>query len=247
MNPQACAQIVRNMKYALTLIVGLLAQPALAEPIVVFAAASLKAPIDALAAEVGDVVVSFGGSGTLARQVQAGAPVDVILLANEAWMDELAGQVHNVADFASNSLVVIGAADAPDVALEDINLALGDGRLAIGAVASVPAGIYAKAGLEALGLWGNLQDRLVEVDNVRSAVVLVARGEVPFAVTYATDTSASDAVRIVATFPPDSYPSIRYVGGVVSDDPRAAAFWQKLQGSQGQAALTNAGFAQVAK
>ena len=236
------------MKYVFFLVLGLWAQQALAEPVVVFAAASLKGPIDALAAETGDVVVSYGGSGTLARQVMAGAPADVVLLANAEWMTPLvaAGLVTDAADFASNQLVLIGAADAPDVALADLDAALGAQRLGIGAVNSVPAGVYGQAALESLGAWEAVKDRLVEVDNVRAAVVLVARGEVPLAVTYATDARASDAVRIVATFPPDSYPPIRYTGGVLSDRPEAVAFWAALRGDQGQRWLEDAGFRRVA-
>lgn len=213
-----------------------------AEPVVVFAAASLKEPIDALAAQMGDVVVSYGGSGTLARQVMQGAPADVVLLANADWFEDLAGSVHGVADFASNELVLIGGEDAPDLLLADLPVALGSERLAIGAVNAVPAGIYGKAALETLGIWDRVKDHLAEVDNVRAALVLVARGEVPYGVTYATDVAASDAVRIVARFPDASYPAIRYVGGVVSDRPEAAAFWEALQGEQGQAILAGFGF-----
>lgn len=215
---------------------------AVAEPVVVFAAASLKEPIDALAAEMGDVVVSYGGSGTLARQVMQGAPADVVLLANADWLEDLAGTVHSVADFASNELVLIGGVDAPDLLLADLPVVLGADRLAIGAVNAVPAGIYGKAGLEALGIWDSVKDHLAEVDNVRAALVFVARGEVPYGVTYATDVAASDAVRIVARFPDTSHPAIRYVGGLVSDRPEAAAFWDALQGEQGQAILAYFGF-----
>lgn len=214
----------------------------MAEPVVVFAAASLKEPLDALAAKVGDVVVSYGGSGTLARQVMQGAPADVVLLANADWVEELAGSIHSVADFASNELVLIGAKNAPDVALADLPLVLGSERLGIGAVNAVPAGIYGKAALENLGVWDGVKGHLAEVDNVRAALVLVARGEVPYAVTYATDVAASDAVRIVARFPEGSHPAIRYVGALVSDRPEAAAFWEVLQGEQGQAILAEFGF-----
>lgn len=220
---------------------------AAAEPVVVFAAASLKEPIDALAAELGDVVVSYGGSGTLARQVLAGAPADVVLLANEEWMETLlaAGLVSDVSDFASNTLVVLGAAGSPDLGLSALPEALGDGRLAIGAVASVPAGIYGKAALENLGLWDDLKDRLAEVDSVRAGVVLVARGEVPFAVAYDTDAAASDEVRIVAAFPEGSHPPIRYLGGVVNDSEKARTFWEALRGPRGQKLLETAGFTQA--
>ena len=230
------------MRFIWAAVMAMWTGAAVAEPVVVFAAASLKEPIDALAAEMGDVVVSYGGSGTLARQVMQGAPADVVLLANADWLEDLAGAVHGAADFASNELVLIGGVDAPDLLLADLPVALGADRLAIGAVNSVPAGIYGKAGLEALGIWDSVKDHLAEVDNVRAALVLVARGEVPYGVTYATDVAARDAVRLVARFPDTSHPVIRYVGGLVSDRPEAAAFWDALQGEQGQAILADFGF-----
>lgn len=225
------------MRFICATVLAMWAGAAVAEPVVVFAAASLKDPIDVLAMQFDDVVVSYGGSGTLARQVMQGAPADVVLLANADWVAELAGEIHDVADFASNELVLVGAKDAPEVTIADLPAVLGPDRLAVGAVNAVPAGIYAKAALESFGVWDGVKDHLVEVDNVRAALVLVARGEVLYAVTYATDVIASDAVRIVARFPDESHPTIRYVGGLVSDKPEAVAFWEALQGAQGQAIL----------
>lgn len=235
------------MKYAIAMICALMGQAVFADPVVVFAAASLKEPLDTLAAELGNVVVSYGGSGTLSRQVLAGAPADIVLLANEDWMTPLlaAGIIADVHDFASNSLVVLGAAGSPDLALSALPDALGDGRLAMGAAASVPAGIYGKAALETLGLWDDLRDRLVEVDNVRAGVVMLARGEVPYALAYDTDARASGAVRVVATFPEGSYPAIRYLGGIINATPQAQAFWAALRGPEGQDILQAAGFTQA--
>mgnify|MGYP000953312439 FL=1 len=89
------------MRFIWAAVMAMWTGAAVAEPVVVFAAASLKEPIDALAAEMGDVVVSYGGSGTLARQVMQGAPADVVLLANADWLEDLAGTVHGATDFAS--------------------------------------------------------------------------------------------------------------------------------------------------
>lgn len=234
------------MRLILSLCASLIGAPVLADTVVVFAAASLKEPIDALAAELGDVVVSYGGSGALARQVLYGAPADVVLLANDVWMQELqaAGVVSNVADFASNSLVVIGPAGAADVAVADLSQVLGTDKLAMGFTRAVPAGIYGHAALVSLSLWDDVAANVVEVDNVRAVLALVARGEVAFGITYATDAAVSDAVRVVARFDADLHPPIRYTGGVVSDRAEAAAFWVALQGAQGQTVLSEAGFLQ---
>ncbi|WP_342078372.1 molybdate ABC transporter substrate-binding protein [Yoonia sp. SS1-5] len=231
------------------LLVMLLCPIAATAEIVVFAAASLKEPIDALAAEFGDVSVSYAGSGKIARQVGQGAPADLVLLANADWMDVLvetnALEPDSVADIASNALVLIGPRDAGDVLLHGYGMAsaLGDGRLAVGLTDAVPAGIYAKAALTSLNMWEPLSHRLAEVDSVRAALNLVARGETPLGVVYQTDAGVTDAVRIVARFPTDSYPPIRYVGAVTAGaDPQASAFLDFLTGAAGQATLQEAGF-----
>lgn len=216
---------------------------------VVFAAASLKGPLDQIAGQFDDLVVSYGGSGTLARQVGLGAPADLVLLANVAWMDVLVDQgtvdVISVQDFASNRLVVIAQAGHAQLVLEPSRLsgALGDGRLAVGLTKAVPAGIYAKTALQALGLWETTQNHLAEVDSVRAALALVARGQVPLGIVYGSDVRVSAAVTQVAMFPQESHPPIRYVGALVAepaDDARA--FWDYLRGPKGQAVLAGAGF-----
>ena len=229
-----------------------LAVPASAQArdLVIFAAASLKEPLDALAAAAGNTVVSYGGSGALARQVAAGAPADIVLLANTEWMDTLAaaGAIDPAtrADFLSNTLVLVSGAPAP-VALTPAGLAaaLGaEGRLAIGQTASVPAGQYGKAALTTLGLWDGVQHRLAEVDNVRAALVLADRGEVPLALVYGSDARAAPRLHIVATFPPDTYPEIRYTAARVaaSDHPAAAAMLALLRSADGQGVFAAAGF-----
>lgn len=226
----------------------LCAAPLARAEVVVFAAASLKEPLDAMAAEFGDVVVSYGGSGTLARQVSMGAPVDVVLLANEDWMEVLVDGGHvrpDPVEIASNALVLIGPEDMPDVPLtpDGLRTALNGDRLALGLTGAVPAGIYAKAALISLGLWDGIADQLAEVDNVRSALALVARRQAPLGIVYATDARVSDAVRIVARFPDDSHPPIRYLAALTTDaNANAAEFLAYITGPKGQAALAQAGF-----
>ncbi len=226
-----------------------LAAPSAQADILVFAAASLKEPLDQIADSFGDVTMSYGGSGTLSRQVSFGAPADVVLLANVGWMDVLVADGHvkpdSVADFASNALVMIGPSGADVLPLEPvaIDAALADGRIALGLTQAVPAGIYAKAGLLSLGLWDVLADRLAEVDNVRAALALVIRGQAPLGIVYKTDVRISDAVVAVASFPAESHPPIRYVGAVTANaDPEAIDFMDFVLSAQGQAILAKAGF-----
>lgn len=226
-----------------------LAGPVAADPLVIFAAASLKEPLDALAADFGDVTVSYGGSGALARQVSLGAPADVVLLAHRDWMEVLVadGSVRGdtVVTFASNRLVIVGQPGAPlALTAQALLAALDGGRLAMGFTASVPAGIYAKTALERLGLWGVLAPHVAEVDNVRQALALVARGEAPLGIVYASDVRVVPGLDVLAVFPADSHPAIAYQGAVTaqSDDAGAAAFLELLMGPVGQAALAQAGF-----
>ena len=192
-----------------------LAAPTARADVLVFAAASLKEPLDQIAAQFEGVVVSYGGSGTLARQASLGAPADIILLANTQWMDVLVEASHvqadTVVDFASNRLVLIAPQGTKMVELSApaLDAALGEGRLAVGLTEAVPAGIYAKTALQTLGLWETVEGRLAEVDNVRAALALVARGQASLGIVYRSDTRISDAVVEVAEFTTDSPPPIR--------------------------------------
>jgi molybdate transport system substrate-binding protein len=74
----------------------------------------------------------------------------------------------------------------------------------------VPAGKYAKAALEKLGVWDSVADKVAPAENVRAALFFVARQEAPLGIVYATDAAAEPGVRIVAAFPAASVPPIVY-------------------------------------
>lgn len=243
-------QIVAYMTATRFILVGLILLwpfAVSARDLVVFAAASLKEPMDEIAAAFGDVTVSYAGSGTLARQITFGAPADVVVLAHPRWMDVLddAELLRDRGALAGNTLVLVSTTRS-DVALTSaaIKQALGDGRLAIGLVEAVPAGIYGKAALENLGLWSVVSSQLAQVDNVRAVLALVARAEVPLGVVYATDAAVSAKVHIVAEFPKDSYPNISYEFGIVahSDHPRTADFADYLRSPAAASVFGDAGF-----
>jgi molybdate transport system substrate-binding protein len=189
----------------------------------VFAAASLQ---DALKEAARDftatsgiaVKFSFDASSNLARQIEQGAPADMFASADLDWMDYLAKrnliQPQTRVDLLGNRLVIVAPKDA---ALTELKLdpasfeaALGGGRIATGAVESVPVGRYAKLALQKLGLWATLEKRIAPADNVRAALAYVARGEAPLGIVYATDAAAEHKVKTVAVFPRDSHPPITY-------------------------------------
>lgn len=216
---------LRRLLCLCTLIVATAIAPVSAQtPLTVFAAASLKESLDEAAsayqrASGTPVQVSYAASSTLARQVEQGAPADVFVSADQEWMDYL--QQRKLIDPAmrrdllGNTLVLVApAASTAQVDLRKhgaLLAALGaQGRLAVGQTASVPAGKYARAALQALGQWDAVQPRLAESESVRSALMLVARGETPLGIVYGSDAQAEPKVRVVATFPADSHAPIVY-------------------------------------
>jgi molybdate transport system substrate-binding protein len=228
-------------------------------PFTVFAAASLKNALDAVNAVFEarggpKVMVSYAASSALARQIEAGAPVDVLICADRDWMAYLKDRklIAPGSDFAllGNRLVLIAPKDSsvslPIAAGFPLAAALGDGRLATADVASVPAGRYAKAALAALGVWGAVEGRLAQAENVRAALKLVATGEAPLGIVYATDARAEKAVRVVGEFPEASHPPIVYPAGLVAEasDPAAAtAYLAFLRSPEASAIFGAHGFA----
>lgn len=228
----------------------------------VFAAASLTESLTAAGrvwAAVGGAPVrfSFGATSAMARQIDQGAPVDVIVTADEEWMDWLAGRSLIVPAsrrrLLSNQLVLIAPARSK-TALRiargfPLAKALGNGRLALADPTAVPAGKYAKAALSALGVWSAVSGRLLPAENVRTALTYVARGEAPLGVVYATDAKAEPKVRIVGVFPASSHPPIVYPGAVTaaSRNSAAAGFLGFLQGPRASAIFKRQGFGVLAR
>ena len=215
-------------------------------PLTVFAAASLKESMDAAALafqrDSGQAVrVSYAGSSALARQIEQGAPADVFVSADLDWMDELQRKglidIATRHDLLGNTLVLVAprsSAAKPVTLGKSTNLLplLGNrGRIALALVDSVPAGKYAKTAFTSLGMWDALQPHVAEVENVRAALLLVARGETPLGVVYGSDARAEPRVRVLAVFPQDSHPPIVYPVARVraSTHPQAAAFVRWLQ------------------
>ena len=228
-----------------------------AEQVTVFAAASMKTAMDEITAryaeETGNTArVSFAGSSALARQIQAGAPADVFISANPGWMDALEsdGLIDDATrtDLLGNSLVLI-AHDAkanpveitPDLPLAEM---LGEGHLAMALVEAVPAGIYGKAALGSLGLWDAVAPKVAQADNVRAALALVATGEAPLGIVYATDARAEPGATVLGTFPEGSHAPITYPAARIRDGDSAVAdaFLAFLQGPVARAAFERQGF-----
>ncbi|WP_232302738.1 molybdate ABC transporter substrate-binding protein [Elstera litoralis] len=150
-----------------------------------------------------------------------------------------------------NRLVLIGekGRQAPvtiDASLDLKGLLKGN-RLAMGEVASVPAGKYGKAALTTLGLWASVENSIAGVDNVRAALTLVARGEAPLGIVYQTDATAEAKVEIVGTFPETSHPRILYpVALTATSQASAAALLAFLKSPEAATFFTKQGFSALA-
>jgi molybdate transport system substrate-binding protein len=249
----------RRFILAAAMAAALLFSPAAraADQVTVFAAASLKTALDAVSAawtaETGNrAVISYAASSALARQIAQGAPADIFFSADLDWMDYLGGQ--NLIDKASvskllgNDIVLIAAKDsklAAEIAPGfDLAGLLGEGRLAMADVKSVPAGKYGKAALEFLGVWPSVEDQLAQAENVRAALKLVAVGEAPLGIVYRTDAGAEPSVKILGVFPSGSHPEIVYPVARVaaSRNDGASAFLQFLASPKARGIFEAQGF-----
>ena len=207
-----------------------------AADVTVFAAASLKEAMDEQAKQFeastsNKVIVSYGASNALAKQIEAGAPADMFISADLDWMDYL-DQRHLLTPNTRfnplrNTLVLIApASSSSTLKIEPhfgLAAALGADKLAMANPDSVPAGKYGKSALEKLGVWTSVEKQVARADNVRAALVLVSRGEAPFGIVYKTDALADKGVKVVDTFPADSHPPIVYPVAVLVSSKSTAA------------------------
>lgn len=228
------------------------------DQVMIFAAASTTNAIQEIGALYTEatgvpVVTSFASSSTLAKQIEQGAPADVFLSANPKWMDylETANRVQagTREDLLVNRIVLIAPSDS---AVETVEISDGldlasmfgaNGRLGMGDPAHVPAGIYGKQALETLHLWSGVSNRIAAMSDVRAALAIVERGEVPFGVVYATDAALSGRVKVVGVFPASAHSPVVYPVGVVSEQlSMAKSFIDFLKTEDAQAVFTKYGF-----
>jgi molybdate transport system substrate-binding protein len=227
------------------------------EPLLVFAAASLTdvlqqaGPLYTQQSNV-PVKFSFAASSALAKQIESGAQADAFLSADQDWMNYLQERklikAETRSDLLGNRLVLI----APKGSKVTLKLqkgapllgALGpNGRLSTGDPDSVPVGKYAKAALGTLDLWSAIEPRLVRADNVRVALMYVARGEAPLGIVYATDAAVEPQVRVVDLFPASSHAPITYpVAATTSASPETDSFLKFLGSDAARAIFAKAGF-----
>ncbi len=253
-----CGHVARCL--ALCILFVRFVSPTNAEPVItIFAAASLTDAVTTAGEVYRDrtgirLRVSFASSSALARQIEAGAGADIYISANAAWMDYLTARRLIVPtsrrEPVGNELVLIAPAAAAAMPLSlsaDMSVAdlLGPrDRIAMGDPSHVPAGAYAKQALTALGQWGTLEKRLALSDNVRSALVLVGRGEAALGIVYRTDALVSKHAKILSVFPAGSHMPITYPFAIVTGHDRndVRNLFDYLTGPDGIAVFESFGF-----
>lgn len=228
------------------------------KPLLVFAAASLTdvmqqaGPLYTRESQV-PVKFSFAASSALAKQIESGAQADAFLSADQDWMNYLQERrlikSDTRSDLLGNRLALIAPRDSK-VTLKlqrgaPLLAALGPrGRLSTGDPDSVPVGKYAKIALGNLDLWSAIEPRLVRADNVRVALMYVARGEAPLGIVYATDAAVEPQVRVVDLFPESSHAPITYpVAATTTASAETDSFLTFLRSNAARAIFTKAGFA----
>lgn len=225
--------------------------------VLILAAASTVDALEAAVAEFESdtgtrVAVSFGPSSTMARQVETGAPADLVLSASVDWADHIAQRVQVTRRVAlvANQLAVVVPQDAGPAAASLDALAFDPrfSRIAIADPASVPAGIYAAEALHGLLLWEAIRPRLLPTLDVRAALALVASKEADAGIVYATDAASTPSVRVVAHVDPRLHQPIEYPLLLLADARQGAReLFEFLASAQGRSYFYERGFVEAGR
>jgi molybdate transport system substrate-binding protein len=244
---------VGNAVRWVALVVLVACGPRAEEPLRVGAAASLGEPLEVIAARFAElgtgatVQLVFGASSDLAAQLRAGAPLDVLLSADEeiAQALETEGLVSSLRTFAANRLVVIASEEVAAQLAQPADL-IGPAvrRLALPA-AAVPVGHYAREWLARHGLSKALEQRVVQTQHARATLAAVEAGNADAAIVYVTDARSAGSARVAFEIPDAEQPRIAYVAALVRDaqqPEQAARFLEYLGDAEAAGTLRDAGF-----
>ena len=225
---------IRKLPFAYAILTLLMSLSHLkADEIEIFAAASLTDALKEIAATYeeasGDkIIFNFAASSTLEMQIKAGAPADVFFSADEAKMDDLEKQgliaKESRKDLLSNSLVIVVPNDSTLTLTSAAQLADAKvKKIALGQPQSVPAGIYAKKYLQKIGIWAQVESRIIPTESVRAALAAVETGNVDAGIVYKTDALHSTKAKVAYEVPAAEGPVISYPAALVEGSKHAAA------------------------
>jgi len=174
------------------------------------------------------ITYTFGSSGTLQQQIEQGAPVDLFISAASKQIDALESkglvEVGARTNLLENQVVAVAPVNATTT-IDDFRDLASDQvkQIGVGAPESVPAGEYAKQVLSFLGIWEQLQPKLVFAKDVRQVLTYVETGNVDVGIVYGTDAKLSDQVKVVALAPVGSHAPVIYPAAVIKGGKNAAA------------------------
>ena len=258
LNSSNATRPIRRMLLATLILAASTASQVHANDLTVFAAVSTTNAVTDIAKAyekkgLGKVRLSFNATSTLARQIEAGAPADLFISADEPWMAYL--HERSLIDPASrkslfgNSLSIVAKVDNPLTLKIEPNFplvaSLKGGRLAVGDPDHTAVGVYAKQALTKLGVWKELEPRLARAPSVRAGLTMVERGETPLGIVFTTEVKiGGEKLRVVDTFPtgthePIVYPLALMPKGRVQD---ARKFVEFLSGPEAKTILSGYGF-----
>ena len=246
-------------KLSLATLLGLSSLFASAENITVFAAASMTNVLQQIGDEYkkqypeDSLTFSFAGSSTLAKQIEQDAPADIFVSADQKWMDYLAKKQPEKLKarkiIAENALVLIAPKESKlqveSIQQIDFKKEIGEAYLAVGDD-NVPVGRYTKKALTHLNLWADVEPRLSKAKDVRAVLAYIERGELPLGIVYSTDAKISQKVKVVATFPQESYGKVVYPAATLTSKSETKRFFDFLSSLEATASFEKAGF-KVAK
>lgn len=191
---------------------------------------------------------NFASSGTLAKQIVAGAPADIFIAANPQWMEYLNQQglvdPATMATFTHNTLVCAGP---PDIHVVDFGSLTALNKIALGNPASAPVGEYARQALSARGIYQTLLDnrQIVFTKTVREALVYAEQQLVDACFIYGSEAGYSDKIKIFFEVAPELYPPITFPLALTtsaSSNEAAQQFYRFLLSPQAARALKAHGF-----
>lgn len=222
--------------------------------ITVFAAASLTESLQTLAATYrtlnGDeVIFNFAASGSLVRQIEAGAPADLFISADESHMDQLAAQdliiPDSRRDLLGNTLILVAPADNYLVQTPSDLTNAAVHRIALGQLKSVPCGDYAQKYFVQTGRWTAIAPKVIPCASVRAVLATVESGEVDAGIVYKTDLAVAHHLRVVCEIPAHAGPRIAYPVALVRHSPASPAatrFLSFLESPTAATAFRSRGF-----
>jgi molybdate transport system substrate-binding protein len=189
---------------------------------------------------------SFGGSNTLAAQIQLGAPADVFASANTALPLQLyqKGLCTQPVVFTRNTLVLIIPKSNPAGIRSVYDLQKPGVKLDVAAV-GVPVGSYTRQILKNMALTSVLNNVVSNETDVREVLAKVALGEADAGFVYSTDAKTVPGQVTVLKLPAWAQPKVQYGICIVKSSSNAVAaqaFVRKVLSKAGQAKLLAAGF-----